>query len=123
MRNKLPQIQSECALESGLKQSGFLQIDTPIKHALSEVCCATPPPLNQAQESSLLSVFAVIPHQHSCLQTCHTTSTFSFSVAHIALLLCSKQLRIHWWWNYPGARLAHVKAGESKVQSLLHCHQ
>lgn len=40
MRTKLPQVQAECALESGLKQSAFQQTDTPIKRALSEARCA-----------------------------------------------------------------------------------
>lgn len=48
----LPQVQAECAVESGPKQSAFQQTDTPIKRALSEACCVVYPALslNRAQE-------------------------------------------------------------------------
>ena len=54
------------------------------------LCCL--PALNRAQERSLPSVFAAIPHQRSPLQTRQNNLPFSFSVAHIhtVLLVCLK---------------------------------
>lgn len=119
----MPQIQSKSALVSGLKQSAFQQTDTPIKRALSEACCAISPALSQAQESSLPSVFAAIPHQRSPLQTRQTTSPFpsplhTLTHTHTAFLVCLKQPRPHLLGIFPCARLAQVKARQSTVLPL-----
>lgn len=55
------------------------------------------PALNRAQESSLPSVFAAIPHQCSALQTRQNNLPFSFSVphAHTAHPVCLKRPRSH----------------------------
>lgn len=125
MRTKLPQVQpwlcfgiwpeAEC-----IPADRHSHKTCPVRGLLCH-----PPALNRAQESSLPSVFAAIPHQQLCFQTRQNNLGISFAVAHThtALLVCWKQLRLHWWWICPCARLAHVKAGESRVQSLLHCHQ
>lgn len=63
------------------------------------------PALSRAQESSLASVFAAIPHQRSPLQTRQNNLPFSFSVAHThthtdstdrAILVWLKQPSPHW---------------------------
>lgn len=61
------------------------------------------PALKQAQESSLPSVFAAIPHQRSPLQTRQNNLPFPFSMAHThtALLVCLKQPRPHWLGIFP----------------------
>lgn len=76
-------------------QGGFLQTDTAIKHALSEVCCAVPLLWTKHRRVAYRLSWLSFP-----ISTHATTApAFSFSVAHIALLFCSKQLGIHWWWN------------------------
>lgn len=68
MRAKLPQVQPGSAVESGLKRGAFLQTDTHKTCSVRGLLCRLPA-LNQAQESSLPSVFAAILHQRSPLQT------------------------------------------------------
>lgn len=95
MRAKLPQVQPGSAVESSLEQGAFLQTDTHKTCSVRGLLCRLPA-LNQAQESSLPSVFAAILHQRSPLQTRQNNLSFSFSVAltlthiHTALLVCLK---------------------------------
>lgn len=70
MTVKLPPVRSESVEESGLKQSAFLQTDTPIKtHSVRGPLCRLPSPPRPEREGSRPSVFAAISHQRSLLPT------------------------------------------------------
>lgn len=57
----LPQGQPGRVVESVLRQSAFLQTDTPRKHAPSEASCS-----QRTHERALLCVFAAIKRRSSC---------------------------------------------------------
>lgn len=128
---KLPQVQPECAVESGPKQSAFQQTDTPIKTCSVRGLLRCLPALNRAQERGACRL-SLLPFRISARPFRHAKTTSPFpsqwhthtqspphlvkaaeatfclgrGVGWVFLILCA-------------ARLAQVEARESRAQPPL----